>query len=229
MIYKDPKIYKGPGLYKGASLYKGAGIYKYLDSGDITEVIIGGKTYPVVKIGSLYWTTYNIDYVDDNIILGGAPTFDNNNAHAWYYQNDENQFGWNGKKFGLLYNNLAVEYLETNKNTLLNGFRVPGEADYQNLEHIIGQTDFIKKLKSTKYWYMPGTNENLFDMVPGGSCSGDANNPIVWDDIYIQSNLRIVTIDHNGMVFRANNDNSYQLSRYVNNAFGYSLRLCRNV
>ena len=227
MPYKAPEIYKGPGLYP--SLYKGAGVYNGGGGSDITEVIIGGKTYPVVKIGALYWTTYNIDYVDDNIILGGTPTFDYNNAHAWYYQNDENQFGWNGKKFGLLYNNLAVEYLETNRNTLLNGFRVPGEADYQNLEDTVGTTDFIKKLKSTSYWNTPGTNESLFDMVPGGACSGADYQPITWSDIYNQSNLRMVTSDHIGKMFRANNNNSYQLLRTANEAFGISLRLCRNV
>ena len=223
MPYKAKEIYKGPGFYP--SLYKDAGVYNG-GGGDITEVIIGGKTYPVVKIGALYWTTYNIDYVDDNIILGGTPTFDYNNAHAWYYQNDENQFGWNGKKFGLLYNNLAVE---TNRNTLLNGFRVPGEADYQNLENTIGTTDFIIKLKSTRYWTTPGTNDSLFDMVPGGACSGADYQPIIWSDIYNQSNLRMVTSDHIGKMFRANNDNSYQLLRPANEAFGISLRLCRNV
>ena len=77
--------------------------------GELKEIVIGGKTYPVVKIGNLYWTAQNIDYVDHNILLGGTPTYDYNNSHAWYYNNDENEFGWNGKKFGLLYNNLAVE------------------------------------------------------------------------------------------------------------------------
>ena len=221
-------LYKNYCVYNGRP-YKSKTVYKESNGGDITEVVIGGKTYPVVKIGALYWTTYNIDFVDDNIILGGAPTYDNNSAHAWYYQQDEVQFGWNGKKFGLLYNNLAVEYLETNRNTLLNGFRVPVESDFQNLEDTIGTTDFIQKLKSTSDWNTPGTNESLFNMAPGGECSGDPITPVVWSGIYTQSNLRIVTIDHNGKVFRANNDNSYQLSRYVNNAFGYSLRLCKDV
>lgn len=229
MIYKDLKIYKGPGLYKGASLYKGAGIYKYLDSGDITEVIIGGKTYPVVKIGNLYWTAQNLDYIDDNILLGGAVTYDYGFAHAWYYQNDENEFGWNGKKFGLLYNGLAAEYLETNKNTLLNGFRVPREADYQNLEDTIGQTDFIKKLKSTSYWQTPGIDEFGFNMVPAGACSGAEYQPTVWAGLYIQSNLRMITNTITGKIFRAEDNNSYTLLRTTNESFGISLRLCRNV
>ena len=194
-----------------------------------TSVRIGGKRYPVVKIGNLLWMAQNLDYVDSNIILGGTPTYDYDYPHAWYYQNDESQFGWNGKKFGLLYNNLAAEYLETNKSTLLNGFRVPQESDYQHLETSIGSTDFIKKLKSTSYWNTPGTNESGFNMVPGGACSGADYMPVVWSDIYNQSNLRMVTSDHAGKQFRANNDNSYTLLRGANESFGISLRLCKDI
>ena len=231
-IYNTPTIYNGGGGGGGGgggaykpSIYKDAGIYKA--GGELKEIVIGGKTYPVVKIGNLYWTAQNIEYVDNNILLGGIPTYDYNNSHAWYYNNDENEFGWNGKKFGLLYNNLAVEYLEANKDTLLNGFRVPTELDFQHLEESVGVFDFIKKLKSTDFWNTPGTNESGFTMVPGGSCSGDNNTPVVWSDVYIQSNLRMITSDHLGKQFRANDDNSYVLLRGANESFGISLRLCK--
>lgn len=223
MVYNAKSVYNAKGVYNGETVYNEGG------GGPITDVLIGGKTYPVIQIGPLYWTTLNLDYIDDNIILGGTPTFDYVNAHAWYYQNDEYQFGWNGIKFGLLYNNLAVEYLETNKAALLNGFRVPKEADYQSLENEIGTTDFIKKLKSTNYWNTPGTNESGFSMVPGGACSGADYQPITWSDIYVQSNLRMITSDHLGKMFRANDDNSYILLRTANEAFGISVRLCKDV
>lgn len=196
--------------------------------GELKEIVIGGKTYPVVKIGNLYWTAQNIDYVDHNILLGGTATYDYNNSHAWYYNNDENEFGWNGKKFGLLYNNLAVEYLEANKDTLLNGFRVPHESDFQELENAVGQNDFINKLKSTQFWNTPGIDEFGFNMVTGGACSGASYMPTVWDGVYIQSNLRMITSDHLGKQFRANNDNSYVLLRPANESFGMSLRLCKD-
>ena len=195
------------------------------------SVKIGGRRYPVVKIGNQLWMAENLDYVDENIILGGTPTYDYNNAHAWYFQNNENEFGWSGKRFGLLYNNLAAEYLEQNKDVLFNGFRVPKEADFQNLEDTIGQDDFINKLKSTQFWNTPGIDEFGFNMVPGGACSGDIGIglPVVWSDVYSQSNLRMITNDHVGKQFRANNDGSYVLLRGANESFGMSMRLVKDV
>jgi len=224
VVYNAKSVYNAKGVYNGETVYNEGG-----GGGPITEVLIGGKTYPVIQIGPLYWTTLNLDYIDDNIVLGGIPTFDYGSPHGWYYQNDEEQFGWNGKKFGLLYNNLAVEYLETNKAALLNGFRVPKEADYQNLENEIGTIDFIKKLKSTNYWNTPGTNESGFSMVPGGACSGADYQPETWSDIYVQSNLRMITSDHLGKMFRADNNNTYTLLRAANESFGISVRLCKDV
>jgi uncharacterized protein (TIGR02145 family) len=222
----EPTIYK-PSIYKGAGIYKtgaeGGG------GGGFGRVEIGGKFYSFIKIGSLFWTVQNLDYTDINIILGGTPTYDENAPHAWYYQNNENEFGWNGKKFGLLYNNLAAEYLEQNKETILNGFRVPKEADFQNLEDTIGQIDFVNKLKSTQYWNAPGIDEYGFSMIPGGACSGDDVTPIVWAGLYTQSNIRMVTSDQQGKIFRANNDNTYELIRTTNPSFGISMRLCKDI
>lgn len=192
------------------------------------RVEIGGKFYDFVKIGSLFWLVQNLDYIDSNIILGGNHTYDENYAHGWYYQNNVNEFGWNGKKFGLLYNNLAVEYLEQNKETILNGFRVPKEYDFQNLEDTIGQTDFVNKLKSTQYWNTPGIDEYGYSMIPGGACSGDIETPEVWAGLYTQSNIRMVTSDHKGKIFRANDDNTYELIRTTNHSFGISVRLVKN-
>lgn len=220
----EPKIYK-PSIYNGAGIYNtgsGGG------GGGGGRVEIGGKFYSFVKIGSLFWTAQNLDYIDSNIILGGTPTYDENAAHAWYYQNNENDFGWSGKKLGLLYNNLAAEYLEQNKETILNGFRVPKEADFQNLKDTIGETDFIKKLKSSQYWNNPGIDEYGFRMVPGGACSGSTFDPEVWAGIYTQSNIRMITSDNQGKIFRANDDNTYELIRSTSPAFGISLRLCKD-
>lgn len=226
-IINQHTICNAPNVYNKRGVYNTRGVYND-GSGGIDSVDIGGKIYPVVKIGDLYWLAQNLDYCDENIKLGDTPTFDYDLPHAWYYQNDEYEFGWNGKKFGLLYNNLAAEYLESEKNRILNGFRVPNEDDFQNLENSIGTYNFIYKLKSEQYWQTPGINENGFNMVPGGSCSGDNITPIVWSDVYNQSNIRMITSDHQGKQFRANNDNSYILLRAANISFGISMRLCRD-
>lgn len=227
-VMNQPTIYsKGGGVYNMRGVYNTRGVYN--DGDEIVDVEIGGKIYPVVKIGDLYWLAQNLDYYDENIKLGETPTYDYDYPHAWYYLNDDNEFGWNGKKFGLLYNNLAAEYLEQNKDILLNGFRVPNESDFQNLENTIGQTNFVNKLKSTQFWGTPGIDEFGFNMIPGGVCSGDNITPVVWSDVYNQSNIRMITNDHQGKQFRANNNNTYVLLRAANVSFGISMRLCRDV
>lgn len=49
-----------------------------------TEVEIGGKTYPVVKIGNQYWMAENLDYQFDGCAI--APTSKPYTAGAWYWK-----------------------------------------------------------------------------------------------------------------------------------------------
>lgn len=116
-----------------------------------TEVEIGGKTYPVVKIGNQYWMAENLDYQFDGCAI--APTSKPYTAGAWYWQNDESTYGYGGKKYGLMYNGHAMMALVNNKDTLIPGWHVPTQSDFDELVTTAGGTNSAGiALKSTDYW-----------------------------------------------------------------------------
>lgn len=129
-----------------------------LARGDFVE--IGGRKYPVVKIGNQLWMAENLDWKKSGINIGGSLTYSPN---AWYYNNDEATFGYDGNKFGLLYNYAAAEII---KEGLTDGWRIPIQTDWETLKQYVA--DDGNKLKSTQYWNTPGTNETGFNMFGSG-------------------------------------------------------------
>ena len=159
------------------------------------SVKIGGRRYPVTKIGNQLWMAENLDYKFDvngsQIPIGGSsqPT----TPHAWYYENNKNKYGIDGTyKCGLIYNWYAVKYLNDNKATLLpNGWHVPTESDWNSLTTCIGASTAGTKLKAldnsiTDSWPSGwnGTDDYGFSEVPGGYYDGgfygDGVNIRVW-------------------------------------------------
>ena len=134
--------------------------------GDFVE--IGGRRYPVVKIGNQLWMAENLDWKKSGIFIGGDITYSPN---AWYYNNDETTFGYNGNKFGLLYNYAAAKII---KEGLTDGWRIPNQADLEMLKQYVA--DDGNKLKSTQYWNTPGTNETGFNMFGSGWRGGSFDN-----------------------------------------------------
>ena len=96
-IYK-PWVYNGKSIYKGDSVYNGNGVYKD-GAGEFVE--IGGKKYPVAIIGVQKWIIYNLDFIFDGLIIGGVSN--STSPKANYYDDDENLYGWNGRKCGFLF------------------------------------------------------------------------------------------------------------------------------
>ena len=140
-------------------------------------VEIGGRFYKTVTIGNQEWLAENLDYKFCNI---GGPI--GSTANAWYYDDDETTYGIDGlKKCGLLYNWVAVKYLEDNKNTLLpEGWRVPTYDDLYNFYSITNYN--AKKLKAKNNSILEnwpsnwnGTDEFGFCMLPTGSCDQNKN------------------------------------------------------
>ena len=178
-IYK-PGAYKTPGIYNGAGgIYKGRGVYNEGEGGE-DFVEIGGRRYPVVKIGNQLWIAKNLDYKFDyngsTLPIGdsGVPS----TPAAWYYNNDENLYGIDGTyKCGLLYNWYAANYLDNNKNTLLpNGWRVPSQNDFDDLSNAVGGASIagtkLKALDNSVTISFPsgfnGTNDYGFNALPAG-------------------------------------------------------------
>lgn len=93
-------------------------------------------------------------------------------ARANYYDNDEATYGINGNKYGLLYNWTAINYLNTNKATLLpENWHVPSEDEWNVLVSAVGGSSVAgTKLKSNTNWLNSGNGENAygFAVFPAG-------------------------------------------------------------
>lgn len=99
----------------------------------IDGVVIGGRMYPTVTIGNQVWLAENLDYKFDGCDIGaaGIPS----TPAAWYYDNDEATYGVNGNRYGLLYNQYAVDYLNQHLSELgiPSGWHVPSSTEWQTL------------------------------------------------------------------------------------------------
>lgn len=145
----EPTIYK-PSIYKGAGVYKieGSGGGEYIPG---TEVI-GGKTYKTTLIGSQTWLSENLDLKWDGLEIGARDTY--TDAVAAYYLNDELTYGWNGRKYGLLYNGTAHKYLIDNADTLTPGWHIPTNDEFQELKNFIDNyCDAVLLRDGSNYWY----------------------------------------------------------------------------
>lgn len=160
-----------PGNY--ALVAKGPS-YKDLGLGQVTfidnlqgQVTIGDKTYrTVIMPDGKEWMAENLDYKADGITISTAehpittlPT----TATAWYYNNDEATYGWEGKKYGLIYNWYAVAALT------IAGWHVPTYDEWTTLINSLGSNPGTKG-KSTTGWDRNGngTDDYGFNVLPAG-------------------------------------------------------------
>lgn len=139
-----------------------------------TTVTIGGKTYPTVTIGDQTWMAVNLDFYDSDIISH----FYTSDSHAgiggyssgcMYLNYDGTTNGWNGNKYGMLYNATAVSQLS--HYNLANGWDVPTQSDFLTLFNTLGGiTHAGLKLKSTSGWANGGNGDGstAFNALPAG-------------------------------------------------------------
>lgn len=203
-----------------------------------TSVTIGGRVYPIVKIGNQIWMCENLDYKFEGLTINGESTWTGEKV-AWYYDNNETMYGEIGNKYGLLYNYYAIKFLNDNKNTLLpDGWSVPTYNDFETLLATIeydsskaddeSEQNKIKALKSTTGWYnnRNGTNELGLNIVPGGKRSGNNFFSELTESSYF------------GTLTQQNEYNNYQFKitsvNYVDKSTeqltnGTSVRLVKNI
>ena len=139
-----------------------------------TSAKIGGKSYPIIKIGNQTWLGLNLDFAWNDLPVGGSGMPSTQNS--WYNFNDESTWGWNGYKCGLLYNGAAISYLETNKATLIPGWHVPSYAEWTELFTTVGGSSVAgTKLKATNEVTYPmyqanwnGTDDYKMSILPAG-------------------------------------------------------------
>jgi uncharacterized protein (TIGR02145 family) len=145
---------------------------------DCDYVSVGSDTraYPTVQIGNLIWTTENIDYKWNGLhIATGNREYSGDTPYGSYYGNNESTYGVNGKKYGLLYNYPAAEYINS---ILTNGWRVATASDFSALFNSAVVNNDQSKLRTTTEWTTPGTNTSGFSALPCGlrAYSGSSGN-----------------------------------------------------
>lgn len=132
--------------------------------------VIGGKEYrTVVMPDGKEWLAENLDFKFCEIgHIGTRPTY----SAAWYYDNDETTYGWNGYKCGLLYNWYAVELLNANRSDLCPGWHVPTSTEWSSLITACGGAATAgKKLKASNLpWATSwnGSDDYGFSLLPAG-------------------------------------------------------------
>jgi uncharacterized protein (TIGR02145 family) len=128
-------------------------------------ITIGGRKYPIVKIGDRIWMAENLDYRYDGLQVGGTPSYNVRTPHAYYYNNDEPTYGYNGRKYGLLYNNYCVTELAS---LLPEGWSIPNQDDFDALREYCSNDSTV--LKSKDFWVPSvGTNAYKFNAPPSSA------------------------------------------------------------
>lgn len=135
--------------------------------------VIGGRTYRTVVIGGVEWLAENLDFKFSGLAFGQSSTSDSE-PQGNYYNNNEAMYG----KYGILYNWIAVKYLEDNKSSLIPGWHVPTTAEWDALATAVGGTSVAgTKLKSTTDWSSgAGTDDYGFSVLPAGRYTGSFSN-----------------------------------------------------
>lgn len=130
---------------------------------------IGGRTYRSVIIGGKEWLAENLDFKFSGCAIGQGSSYSEPRAN--YYNNDEATYGINGNKYGLLYNWIAVDYLESHKSELIPGWHVPSADEWNALAVAVGGSSVAgTKLKSTTGWSSgDGDGSYGFEAFPAGS------------------------------------------------------------
>jgi uncharacterized protein (TIGR02145 family) len=147
---------------------------------------IGGQDYPTVKIGNQEWLGYNLDMKFAGLVVGDTSGATTTESRGNYYNNDETTNGWEGKRYGLLYNWIAANYMNSNRATLFPGWHVPTAADIDELATYLGTTAAGTKLKSTSGWLAGnGDGSTEFNGMPvgyyyGTTFSAEGNMTFYW-------------------------------------------------
>lgn len=112
---------------------------------------IGGREYNTVVIGGKEWMAENLDFKFSGLAVGQGSS--SSEPRANYYNNNESTYGENGNKYGLLYNWIAVKYIEDHKSELIPGWHVPTASEWDALATAVGGSSVAgTKLKSTTGW-----------------------------------------------------------------------------
>ena len=129
-------------------------------------VTIDGRKYPTAIIGNKMWMVENLDYRWSGLTIETYYTSDSV-PYATYYMGNESTYGYNGKKWGLEYNLRAINYLNTNMESIAPGWRVPVYDDFRNLFVRAGlTTNNFQTVYSGPIWNLHSTDTSLEWAIP---------------------------------------------------------------
>ena len=214
MIVETPSIYNVPVVYNQGAVGGG-------DIVALGTISIGGKDYPYNQYGGILFTTLNLDFAPIGVDIGpvGVPS----SPAAWYPNNDELQYGWNGKKYGLLYNKFAIPIIN---NELNDGWQVATYASFWNNLRNLYTNGLYNNPNKWKKEYISGwngTNELLFNAVPAGYRDDDG----IFYNVGSESRFWIYETPNTQLVIQ--NTNSAYNNAPNNGKPGCSLRLCKYI
>lgn len=156
------------GSTKISEAYLGSSLVYQLSGPSPETADIGGRTYSTVTINGVTWLAENLDYGSTGV----------------YYNNDESTYGWNGLKYGKLYNWNEADAAAN----AISGWHLPTTAEWDALANAVGGTSVAgTKLKSTTGWTSGnGTDDYGFAAFPAGQQSRKGgfsnlgNNAFFW-------------------------------------------------
>jgi uncharacterized protein (TIGR02145 family) len=185
---------------------------------------IGGRVYNTVVIGGKEWMAENLDFKFTGCAIGQGSS--SSEPRANYYQNNESTYGVNGNKYGLLYNWIAVKYLEDHKSELIPGWHVPTTSEWDALATAVGGSGVAgTKLKSTTGWSSGnGDGSYGFAAFPAGyQRSGSFN------DLGSNANFWTATERSSSNAYYRYFGTGASMSSYDSNkSYGYSVRLVKD-
>lgn len=173
------------------------------------KVRIGDKYYKCVKIGDQIWLAENLEYLDDNIVLGNSEVSSTVAQANWYNNNKSSSYG-------LLYNYTAVKYIEDHKSTICPGWHVPTEAELRVIADL-GYT----AIRDDSWTNYPGDNSSGFTLKAAGKFDGSFANKGLSTGL-----LSISAIDN--LVRRLNSVNLINEISYTYQTAQLSLRLIKD-
>lgn len=185
---------------------------------------IGGRVYNTVIIGGKEWMAENLDFKFSGLAIGQGSS--SSEPRANYYQNNEATYGVNGNKYGLLYNWIAVKYLEDHKSELIPGWHVPTTTEWDALATAVGGSGVAgTKLKSTTGWSSGnGDGSYGFAAFPAGRQSSGSFN-----DLGIDTYFWTATEDSSSYAYSCYFDAGASMYSYnFNKSNGYSVRLVKD-
>ena len=186
------------------------------------QVTIGDKTYrTVVMPDGKEWMAENLDFLPDDGSIAKNPSGAPSTAAAWYYNRDEATYGWNGKKYGLLYNWYAAKALT------IAGWHLPSTTEWNELATACGESSSCgTKLKSTTEWSSGNGTDNWgFTAFPSGCYNGSFD--YLGHSAYFWTSIG--ETDYSARAYFRYLDTGTSLkSSLVTKTRGYSVRLVRD-